>query len=74
MSLKLRIDILIGVLLFFGLAADIGRMIVAAGARVRIESESNDPHHPGFYRRQPREPSTMTQRRRQSSAARGESE
>jgi two-component system sensor histidine kinase UhpB len=40
MSLKLRIDILIGALLFFGLAADIGRMIVAAGARVRIESES----------------------------------
>ena len=40
MSLKLRIDILIGALLFFGLAADIGRMIVAAGSRVRIESES----------------------------------
>ncbi|MCW2275533.1 HAMP domain-containing protein [Rhodoblastus acidophilus] len=40
MSLKLRIDLLIGVLLFFGLAADVARMVVGAGSRVRIESES----------------------------------
>ena len=40
MSLKLRIDLLIGVLLFLGLAADVARMVVGAGARVRIESES----------------------------------
>ena len=57
MSLKLRIDILIGALLFFGLAADIGRMIVAAGSRVRIESESMTRITRDFIRRQPREPS-----------------
>jgi len=40
MSLKLRIDLLIGLLLFLGLAADMARMVVGAGSRVRIESES----------------------------------
>jgi len=40
MSLKLRIDLLIGLLLFLGLAADVARMVVGAGARVRIESDS----------------------------------
>ncbi|MCW2283248.1 two-component system sensor histidine kinase UhpB [Rhodoblastus acidophilus] len=40
MSLKLRIDLLIGALLFLGLAADVARMVVGAGSRVRIESES----------------------------------
>lgn len=40
MSLKLRIDLLIGLLLVLGLAADVGRMVMAAGSRVRIESES----------------------------------
>lgn len=39
MSLKLRIDLLIGLLLFLGLAADIGRMVVAAGSRVQVESD-----------------------------------
>ncbi|MBB4198394.1 hypothetical protein CCR94_22430 [Rhodoblastus sphagnicola] len=40
MSLKLRIDILIAVLLFLGLAADVGRMVVGAGSRAGAESES----------------------------------
>ena len=40
MSLKLRIDLLIALLLFLGLAADIGRMVLVAGSRVRLESES----------------------------------
>jgi len=37
LSLKVRIDLLFGLLLFFGLAADLGRMIAEAGPRVRAE-------------------------------------
>jgi two-component system sensor histidine kinase UhpB len=38
MSLKIRIDLLFGLLLLFGLAADIGRMAINARARVQAES------------------------------------
>ncbi len=38
MSLKIRIDLLFGLLLIFGLAADIGRMAINARARVQAES------------------------------------
>ncbi len=40
MSLKLRIDLLFGLLLLFGLAADIGRMTFAARDRVQAEAEA----------------------------------
>ena len=40
LSLKVRIDLLFGLLLFFGLAADLGRMIAEAGPRVRAEDEA----------------------------------
>ena len=40
MSLKLRLDLLFGLLLLLGLAADIGRMTFAARARVQAESEA----------------------------------
>jgi two-component system sensor histidine kinase UhpB len=39
-SLKVRIDLLFGLLLFFGLAADLGRMIADARPRVHAESET----------------------------------
>ena len=39
MSLKLRIDILFGLLLFLGLAADIGRMALDARSRVQAEND-----------------------------------
>ncbi|MDI9849260.1 sensor histidine kinase [Rhodoblastus sp. 17X3] len=40
MSLKVRIDLLFGLLLFLGLAADIGRMALNARARVQAEGEA----------------------------------
>jgi two-component system sensor histidine kinase UhpB len=40
MSLKLRINLLFGLLLFFGLAADIGRMIVDGRGRAQAEDEA----------------------------------
>jgi two-component system, NarL family, sensor histidine kinase UhpB len=40
LSLKMRIDLLFGLLLFFGLSADLGRMIAEAGPRVRAEDEA----------------------------------
>ncbi len=39
-SLKVRLDLLFGLLLFLGLAADIGRMVSDAGPRVRAEGEA----------------------------------
>jgi two-component system, NarL family, sensor histidine kinase UhpB len=40
MSLKVRLDLLFGLLLFFGLAADVGRMIADARPRIQAESEA----------------------------------
>ena len=40
LSLKLRIDLLIGLLLFCGLAADLGRMVAVARPRVQAEVEA----------------------------------
>ncbi|MGO9390720.1 ATP-binding protein [Rhodoblastus sp.] len=40
LSLKARIDLLFGLLLFLGLAADIGRMIAEARPRVQVEDEA----------------------------------
>jgi two-component system, NarL family, sensor histidine kinase UhpB len=40
MSLKVRIDLLFGLLLFLGLAADIGRMAINARTRVQAEGEA----------------------------------
>ena len=40
MSLKIRIDLLFGLLLFLGLATDIGRMVATARSRVEAEGQA----------------------------------